>query len=120
MPGRFYDMYDNVTIDTAKHQTISENTTLLAFERNGGMSANYVLKNGSNYTIGPHQSLPQELQQMLRRGYYASTSFMDFEVGRLLDHLDTLGVRENTAVLFHADHGWKLGEVSACHRQGYG
>lgn len=36
---------------------------------------------------------------------------MDFEVGRVLDHLEKLGVADNTAVLFHADHGWKLGEV---------
>lgn len=69
MPKRFYELYNNITIDVAKHQTISENTTVLAFERNGGMSANY-LKNGSNYTIGPHQSLPEDLQRTLRRGYY--------------------------------------------------
>ena len=35
---------------------------------------------------------------------------MDHEVGRILDTLDDLGLRDNTAVLFHADHGWKLGE----------
>jgi len=35
---------------------------------------------------------------------------MDHEVGRVLDALDSLGLASETAVLFHADHGWKLGE----------
>ena len=34
---------------------------------------------------------------------------MDFEVGRVLNELETMGFQGNTAVLFHADHGWKLG-----------
>jgi arylsulfatase A-like enzyme len=38
---------------------------------------------------------------------------MDFEVGRILDAMDALGVADNIAVLFHADHGWKLGEHGA-------
>jgi len=38
----------------------------------------------------------------------------DCEVGRLLDALDKLGgAKDNTAVVLHADHGWKLGEHSA-------
>ena len=55
-------------------------------------------------------ALPEGLQQGLRRAYYASISFMDHEVGRVLDALDALGLAEDTAVLFHSDHGWKLGE----------
>ena len=47
-------------------------------------------------------TLPEELQQDLRRGYYASISFTDFEVGRVLDELETMGFADNTAVLFHA------------------
>ena len=53
-----------------------------------------------NDGLGP---LPEELQAGLRRGYYASVSFMDHEVGRVLDELDTMGFASNTAVLFHAD-----------------
>ena len=42
--------------------------------------------------------------------YYASVSFMDEQVGRLLDTLDRLGLRENTLVIFLSDHGFNLGE----------
>ena len=42
--------------------------------------------------------------------YHASVSFMDEQVGRLLDTLDRLELRENTIVVFLSDHGFNLGE----------
>lgn len=42
--------------------------------------------------------------------YYASVAFMDAQVGRMLDALDSLGLRENTIVVFKSDHGYHLGE----------
>lgn len=60
-------------------------------------------------TLAP---LPHALQQQIRRGYMAAVAFVDFEVGRVLDALDTMSLTANTAVLLHGDHGWKLGEVS--------
>ncbi len=43
-------------------------------------------------------------------GYMASVSFMDEQVGRLLDAIDRLKMRENTIVVFISDHGYNLGE----------
>lgn len=45
--------------------------------------------------------------------YHASVTFMDRQVGRLLDALDRLGLRENTIVIFTSDHGYNLGEHDA-------
>lgn len=41
--------------------------------------------------------------------YYGMTSFLDAQVGRILDRLDTLGLTDNTLVIFTADHGHFLG-----------
>jgi iduronate 2-sulfatase len=51
----------------------------------------------------------QDKREFLR-SYYACTSFMDAQVGRLLDALKTSGQLENTLVVFFGDHGYHLGE----------
>ncbi len=58
----------------------------------------------SRYGVTP------ELHKGLLEAYYASISYMDAQVGRILDTLDELGLRENTIVIFSSDHGYLLGE----------
>lgn len=49
-------------------------------------------------------------QRRMWTGYYASVTFMDEQVGRILRGLDELGLTESTAIVFTSDHGYHLGD----------
>ena len=54
-----------------------------------------------------------ELALRLIHGYYASVSYVDAQIGKVLDALQQLGLDRNTIVVLWGDHGWKLSEYSA-------
>lgn len=72
-----------------------------------------------NYTWGEmraYHGIPKngpvsdETAIQLIRGYHACVSFVDAQIGRLLDELEKLGVADNTIIVLWGDHGWQLGE----------
>ncbi len=60
----------------------------------------------SRNPIGKHP----DNQQRMWAAYYASVTFMDQQVGRVIDELERLGLRDSTAIVFTSDHGYHLGE----------
>ncbi len=54
----------------------------------------------------------------VKRAYWASVSFVDAQVGRVVAALDELGLRENTIVVFWGDHGYHLGEKGKWSKHG--
>lgn len=58
----------------------------------------------------PNYSLEEPILLQALQAYYACVSFVDAQVGRMLDALDELGLAENTIVVFWSDHGYHLGE----------
>ena len=58
----------------------------------------------------PNYNLERDILLGALRSYYACVSFVDAQVGRLLDALDDLGIADNTIVVFWSDHGYHLGE----------
>src|SRR5690606_22072828 len=52
---------------------------------------------------------PEEAKAMTR-AYLACVSYVDWNVGRVLDELDRQGLRDNTIIVFCSDHGYQLGE----------
>ena len=54
--------------------------------------------------------LDPDLAKEIKRAYYATTSFVDAQIGRVLDKLKETGLDKNTIVVFTSDHGYHLGE----------
>ncbi len=52
----------------------------------------------------------QRKKQKVLEAYYASMSYMDAQVGKIVEAVDRLGLRDDTIIVFTADHGYHLGE----------
>ncbi len=57
-----------------------------------------------------HGAINDELQLSLRQAYMACVSYVDAQIGRLLDELHRQKLDESTIVILWSDHGWHLGE----------
>jgi uncharacterized sulfatase len=64
----------------------------------------------AKYTDPLHWGLSADQRKEVLRAYYASISFMDAQVGKLLDALDELGLKDNTIIVFWSDHGYHVGQ----------
>ncbi len=58
----------------------------------------------------PNLGVTPDQARECKLAYYAAISFVDAQIGRVLDALDRLGLRENTIIVFWSDHGYHLGE----------
>jgi iduronate 2-sulfatase len=67
-------------------------------------------KAGINYKTSVNMKMDVRRQKKAVGGYYASVTFMDAQVGKVLDALERSGQADNTIVIFTSDHGYHLGE----------
>jgi arylsulfatase A-like enzyme len=106
-PKQYWDLYDREAIPPAENPAVPENAPLMA------INTMRELRGYVDFRDVPHPfdgGVSEAESQLLKHGYYASVSYVDAQIGRLLDALDALGLTENTIVVLWGDHGWKLGE----------
>jgi len=101
-PKKYWDLHDPAKLPIAGRATPPEGAPAFAPTNWGELR---------QYKGIPEQgALEPELQRTLIHGYYAATSYMDAQLGRVLDELGNLGLAENTIVVLWGDHGWHLGD----------
>jgi len=102
-PAKYWRLYDSQRIRLADNPFLPQNAT--EFTRfNFSELRNYVgIPQGT-------QPLPDDLALQLVHGYYACVAYIDAQIGRLLQALDRLKLRDKTVIVLWGDHGWKLGE----------
>ncbi|MGQ9605526.1 MAG: sulfatase [Thermogutta sp.] len=101
-PKRFFQLYPREEIALAPNPDPPKNCPPIALTSWGELRA---------YQDIPAQGpLSDETARDLIRAYYASVSYVDAQVGRLMEALETFGLKDNTIVILWGDHGWHLGD----------
>lgn len=103
-PKKYWDMYDRKKLQVAPFQDMPKDGVQMAFQ------PGWEIRSG--YSDIPKGKFPKEMQLELIHGYYACISYIDAQVGRLLDKLDELGIVDDTIICLWGDHGWHLGDHS--------
>jgi iduronate 2-sulfatase len=101
-PKKYWDMYDRDAIKLPESYIQPETTPKQAFHNFGE------LRQYEN--IPKKGDLKDELAKELIHGYYACVSYIDAQIGLVLDELKRLDLEENTIVILWGDHGWNLGD----------
>ncbi|MCC5839394.1 MAG: sulfatase [Opitutales bacterium] len=101
-PKRYWDLYDREAFYPIEQPDRPVDAPDIAFHNSNELRG---------YSDIPESGpVPREMAMELRHGYYACVSYIDAQVGILLDTLDQLRLRRNTIVVLWSDHGFHLGE----------
>jgi len=101
-PKKYFDLYDPAKLSLASNPFPPKDAPALALTNWGELR---------NYSDIPQEGpVSDEKARELIHAYYACVSYTDAQIGRVLDELDRLGLRDNTVVVLWGDHGWHLGD----------
>ena len=116
-PKKYWDLYNRDDMPIASFQEHSKNGPLIAYHQSGELR-NY--SDIPEFATLPADSLriglKIEKQRELIHGYYAAVSYMDAQVGILLNTLESVGTLDNTIIVLWGDHGWHLGDHDLWHK----
>ena len=101
-PKKYWDLYKRDEIALADNPYFPKNAPTLAGTTWGELRTYHGIP-----AAGP---ITDDQARLLIHGYLACVSYVDAQIGKLLDELDRLGLRDDTIVVLWGDHGWKLGE----------
>lgn len=101
-PQKYWDLYDRNAIDLPDNYRVPDQAPANAVHNSGELRA--------YHGIPPKGPVSEETARAMIHGYYACVSFVDAQIGRVLDELDRLKLSENTIVVLWGDHGWNLGD----------
>lgn len=101
-PQKYWDWYPRESINLADNPFRPKGAPDVALHNWGELRA--------YFGIPKQGPLPDEMARTLIHGYYACVSYTDAQIGRVINELERLGLRENTIIVLWGDHGWQLGE----------
>jgi len=101
-PKKYWDLYDRDKIELPESYVQPKTTPKKAFHKYGELRQyNNIPKKGD---------VPEALAKELIHGYYACVSYIDAQIGLVLNELKRLELDDDTIVILWGDHGWNLGD----------
>ncbi|MEM7235619.1 MAG: sulfatase-like hydrolase/transferase, partial [Planctomycetota bacterium] len=104
-PKKYWDLFDRKKLPLPRVEDLPKDAPAVAGKRGGEIS---------NYKPVPRErgvQYSEALKRELIHGYYASTSFVDAQIGKVLSELDRLSLTKSTIVVLWGDHGFHLGDL---------
>ncbi len=102
-PRAYWDRHDASLLPLPEFESLPAGAPAVAGKR-GGEITNYK-------PVPPRGPLDEALQRKLIHGYYASVSYVDAQIGKVVDALDELQLGDETIVVLWGDHGFHLGDL---------
>jgi arylsulfatase A-like enzyme len=110
VPKRYWDMYDRENIALAEFDMPPLGAPPMALNNLRELRG----YTDFNATEHPNKSqLNPDDARLLRHGYFASVTYIDTQIGKILDHLEELGILDDTVIVMWGDNGWKLGDYGS-------
>ncbi|MDQ8189844.1 sulfatase [Roseibacillus persicicus] len=107
-PKKYWDLYEPATLPVLTDETITPDTPAYALHNNSELTHYVDLIDLPR--PWQEETVAEDKARQLAHAYYACVSYVDAQIGLLLDALDEEGLADNTIIVLWSDHGWKLGE----------
>lgn len=110
-PKKYWDLYERQSLPLAEFRTFAENDEPWFYHTSNELRS-YTDENGNQIYARLEHGIPllDSEQRKLIHGYLAAVSYIDAQIGKILQKLDELKLEENTIIVLWGDHGWHLGD----------
>lgn len=105
-PKKYWDMYNEEDIPLSPAPFIPENSNPIILHESTEFNG-YLL---GEEKVSLNKPVSDEYARKLRHAYYACISYVDAQIGKVLDALEQSGKADNTIIILWGDHGWHLGD----------
>ncbi|MFK7788078.1 MAG: sulfatase [Phycisphaeraceae bacterium] len=110
VPKKYWDLYSREAIELAEYDMPPLGAPSMAMNNMRELRGYDDFKDCEHPAEG---QLHPDHAKLLRHGYFASVSYIDAQIGKMLDHLEDLNILDNTIIVLWGDNGWKLGDYGS-------
>jgi len=109
-PQKYWDLYKRESMPLAAYRKKAVDSPEFAYHQSGELQSYSDIPPIFTFSDIGNAVIPDDKARELIHGYYACISYMDAQVGKVIDALEKRGALENTIIVLWGDHGWHLGD----------